>query len=129
VRNPDILAELGRARAEHNARLPVLVGFAMETNDVVAYARKKLLDKRLDLIVANEAAVAFGRDDTQATLLTRDEQEPLPPMTKRELASRILDRIRQLLASAPRFTRSRRAQRPRARPPARRRKGRSRSTE
>jgi phosphopantothenoylcysteine decarboxylase / phosphopantothenate---cysteine ligase len=90
IRNPDILAEVGAARA---GKRPVLVGFAMETHDVVASARRKLVAKKCDLVVANEAAVGFGRDDTQATLVAPEGDEPLPPMRKRELADRILDRI------------------------------------
>lgn len=129
VKNPDILAELGRKRALRKARAPVLVGFAMETDDVVAYGKKKLVDKQVDLIVANEAAVGFGRDDTQVTLISHDESVELEPMGKRQTADRILDRVLALLALAARVTRNRRALRPRARPPARRRKGRSRSRE
>jgi phosphopantothenoylcysteine decarboxylase/phosphopantothenate--cysteine ligase len=124
VKNPDILADLGRARAERRTRKPVLVGFAMETHDVVAYGRKKLVDKQVDLIVANEAAVGFGRDDNQGTLISHDEELALPPMSKVELAHRILDRVLALFGGRTRVTRSRRDRRPRARPPARRRKGR-----
>jgi phosphopantothenoylcysteine decarboxylase/phosphopantothenate--cysteine ligase len=130
VKNPDILAELGAER--RNGR-PVLIGFAMETHDLVAYARKKLVAKQCDLIVANEAAVGFGRDDTQATLVGPDGDVALPPMTKVELANLILDRAVALLArQAPtdgRTTSSRspRRRRPLAPPPPRRPKGRSRS--
>ncbi len=94
VRNPDILAELGRSR---KGRRPVLVGFAMETDEVVAYAKRKLVEKKVDLVVANEAAVGFGGDDTQAALVGRDGVQQLPPMSKLELADRILDRVRELL--------------------------------
>jgi phosphopantothenoylcysteine decarboxylase / phosphopantothenate---cysteine ligase len=94
IKNPDILAEVGAARA---GMRPVLVGFAMETHDVVASARRKLVAKKCDLVVANEASVGFGRDDTQATLVAAGGDEPLPPMRKRELADRILDRIVDLL--------------------------------
>ena len=66
VKNPDILAELGHARS--GRRHPVLVGFAMETQDVAAYGRKKLQAKRVDLIVANEASVAFGGDGATRTM-------------------------------------------------------------
>lgn len=98
VKNPDILADLGarRARSRRKKR-PVLVGFAMETHDVVAYARKKLVDKRVDFVVANEASVGFGRDDTQATLVGPRGNEAVPPTTKRALAERILDRVAKLL--------------------------------
>ncbi|MFI5308294.1 MAG: bifunctional phosphopantothenoylcysteine decarboxylase/phosphopantothenate--cysteine ligase CoaBC [Polyangiales bacterium] len=89
VKNPDILAGLG---ARRKGKRPVLVGFAMETDDLAAYARRKLEQKRCDLVVANEAAV-FDRDDTQAILVGPDGDEPLPPMTKIELAHRILDRV------------------------------------
>ena len=94
VKNPDILAELGAQRA---GKRPVLVGFAMETHDIAAYGRQKLLNKRVDLIVANEAAVAFGGDDNQATFVSHAGDEVLPPMSKRELAHRILERARALL--------------------------------
>jgi phosphopantothenoylcysteine decarboxylase / phosphopantothenate---cysteine ligase len=96
VKNPDILAELGAARAEHKAKRPVLIGFAMETHDLVRYARKKLVDKRCDLIVANEAEVA-GSDDTQVILVGHDGDLPLPPMSKAELADKIWDRAKTLL--------------------------------
>jgi phosphopantothenoylcysteine decarboxylase/phosphopantothenate--cysteine ligase len=94
VKNPDILAELGAQRV---GKRPVLVGFAMETHDVAAYARQKLVNKRADLIVANEAAIAFGGDDNQATLVSHVGDEVLPTMSKRELAHRILERTRALL--------------------------------
>jgi len=95
VKNPDILAGLGRARGE--ARRPVLVGFAVETGDddeVVANARKKLARKRVDLVVANAAGDAFGGDDNRAALVTADRVDRLPTMSKRELADRILDAVR-----------------------------------
>jgi phosphopantothenoylcysteine decarboxylase/phosphopantothenate--cysteine ligase len=69
----------------------------METNDVAAYGRQKLVAKRVDLIVANEAAVAFGGDDNQATFVSHAGDEVLPPMSKRELAHRILARAAALL--------------------------------
>jgi len=125
VKNPDILAELG---AQRSGRHPVLVGFAMETQDVASYGRKKLVAKRADLIVANEAAVAFGGDDNQATLVSHDGDEVLPAMSKRALADRILSRALALLAAADapeQVTESRPAPRPRAPAPARRPKGRS----
>jgi len=93
--NPDLLAEVGAARAGSR---PVLVGFAVETADdegILSYARGKLTQKRVDMIVANHAQDSFGRDDNRATLVTRDGAEPLGVMPKRQLADRILDRIAQ----------------------------------
>jgi phosphopantothenoylcysteine decarboxylase/phosphopantothenate--cysteine ligase len=121
IKNPDILAELGRRRS---GKRPVLVGFAMETHDVVAYGRKKLTDKRVDLIVANEASIAFGGDNTQATLITHQADDALPPMSKRELAFRILDRVRELLPTS-KLKENRRGRLLRGPRPARHRKGRS----
>jgi phosphopantothenoylcysteine decarboxylase/phosphopantothenate--cysteine ligase len=121
IKNPDILAELG---AKRRGARPVLVGFAMETNDVAAYGRKKLTDKRVDLIVANEASVAFGGEDTQASLITQAGDDQLAPMSKRELAGHILDRTLALMTTS---TENPPARRPRAPAPARPPKGRSRS--
>jgi phosphopantothenoylcysteine decarboxylase/phosphopantothenate--cysteine ligase len=127
VKNPDILAELGKRRV---GKHPVLIGFAMETDDVVAYGRKKLVEKKVDMVVANEAAVGFGRDDTQVTFVMPKSDETLPPLSKSETAHALWDRVKPLLERTrrtPRVTRSRRAPRPAAPRPARRSKGRSRS--
>jgi phosphopantothenoylcysteine decarboxylase/phosphopantothenate--cysteine ligase len=94
VPNPDLLAEIGASRGDRRA--PVLVGFAVETAsdaEVVAYARGKLDAKRVDFVVANHAADAFGKDDNRATLVDRDAAEPLGTLSKLALADRILDRV------------------------------------
>jgi phosphopantothenoylcysteine decarboxylase / phosphopantothenate---cysteine ligase len=125
VKNPDILAELGAARARTRSKHPVLIGFAMETQDIAAYGRSKLTNKRVDMIVANEAKVAFGGDQNQATLISHAGDEALAPMSKRELAGIILDRARAFLAGDA--TKSRPDRRPRAPTRVRPPKGRSRS--
>jgi phosphopantothenoylcysteine decarboxylase / phosphopantothenate---cysteine ligase len=92
VPNPDLLAEVGAARA---GETPVLVGFAVETDTddrVIAAARGKLATKRVDMVVANHAADSFGRDDNRATLVTREAAEPFGVLPKPVLADRILDR-------------------------------------
>ena len=91
VKNPDILAELGASRTGTS---PVLVGFAVETRELVAYAREKLARKRCDLVVANLASDGFEGDDNVATLVSTDGVEPLGRMSKRALAGRILDVVR-----------------------------------
>ena len=96
VPNPDLLAEVGAARAH---RLPVLVGFAVETDTdarVVEAARGKLQTKRVDMVVANHAGDSFGRDDNRATLVTKDAAEPFGVLPKTELADKILDRAAAL---------------------------------
>jgi phosphopantothenoylcysteine decarboxylase/phosphopantothenate--cysteine ligase len=100
VQNPDLLAEIGRARAGRDR--PVLVGFAVETASderMVSYALGKLRDKRVDLVVANHAADSLGRPDNRAILVTEAEAEALPPLSKADLAGRILDRVARLHAS------------------------------
>ena len=89
VRNPDILLELGTSRT---GRRPVLVGFALETENVIENARSKLLRKQVDLIVANQASDAFGKDTNVATLVGADDEIALGQLGKDALAHRILDR-------------------------------------
>ena len=92
VRTPDILKGLGEAKGGR-----MLVGFAAETENVVANARKKLEDKNLDLIVANDLTqpgAGFGGETNAAVLLRRDGGRiDVPLVSKRELAERILDEI------------------------------------
>jgi phosphopantothenoylcysteine decarboxylase/phosphopantothenate--cysteine ligase len=77
------------------------VGFALETDDVLANGAKKLKDKALDLIVVNdatEAGAGFGADTNRVTLIGRDgTPEPLPLLSKRDVADAILDRIERLV--------------------------------
>ena len=94
VRNPDILADVGAKRVQ----LPsVLVGFALETENLEQSARDKLERKAADLIVANEASAGLGGDTNRATLVDATAATSLPEMTKRALANQILDRVRTLL--------------------------------
>ncbi len=101
VPNPDLLAEIGAARAglPRDAPRPALVGFAVETaadEQVVAYARGKLTKKGVDLVVANHADDAFGKDDNRATLVDHAGAEALGVLSKLDLADRILDRVARL---------------------------------
>ena len=94
VKNPDILAELGSARKESNC---LLVGFAAETKDLMANAKKKLRGKNLDMIVANDVSredSGFETDTNIVKILYRDGQiEDSALMTKDEVADLVLDRI------------------------------------
>ena len=96
--NDDILASTRGARGDG----AVVVGFALETDDLVANARRKLEAKALDLIVLNDAkepGAGFAVDTNRVTILARgrDEPERQPLMTKHEVADAILDRIEGLL--------------------------------
>lgn len=95
VRNPDILGEVARVRAAAPGDAPrFVVGFAAETNNLLANARSKLERKNLDMLVANPVPQTFGSDVVKATLLLRDGKElDLPPATKEELAGVIFNQI------------------------------------
>ncbi|HIS40765.1 MAG TPA: bifunctional phosphopantothenoylcysteine decarboxylase/phosphopantothenate--cysteine ligase CoaBC [Candidatus Aphodovivens avistercoris] len=97
VSNPDILATLAQERRAGQT----VVGFAAETENAVENARVKLETKGADLIVANEVGEgrAFGTDDNQAVLVSRDGERALPLMPKRQLADAILDRALELRAA------------------------------
>jgi len=101
-RTPDILADLSARRGDRHT--PLLVGFAAETGDPVARATKKLNAKRVDLIVANDVSApgsGFDVDTNQVTLLSAAGAEPLPLMSKTEVAGVVLDRLEQLLIHQP----------------------------
>jgi phosphopantothenoylcysteine decarboxylase/phosphopantothenate--cysteine ligase len=96
---PDTLAELGRRRRPSQ----VLVGFAAETGDHLAGARRKLQTKRLDLVVLNHvegAHSAFAADDADASLVDADTVEELPRASKAAIAARLLDRVEALRAAS-----------------------------
>jgi phosphopantothenoylcysteine decarboxylase/phosphopantothenate--cysteine ligase len=98
TRTKDILAELGRWRGER--ALPILVGFAAETHDVVARALAKRAAKRVDIIVANDVSrsdAGFEVEDNAATFISDEGVDSLPLMSKSALAGRLLDRITTLL--------------------------------
>ena len=84
----------------------VKVGFAAETEDLLANAAKKLAEKRLDLVCANNVTAddaGFGVDTNRVTIIDRQGgQEELPLLSKYEVSQRILDRIVPLLALRPR---------------------------
>lgn len=95
VENPDVAATLGREKREGQ----VFVGFAAETNDVIAHAQDKLVRKNLDMIVANDVTrpgAGFDVDTNIVTLITGEGQEALPMMTKAEVADQILDHVMKL---------------------------------
>jgi phosphopantothenoylcysteine decarboxylase/phosphopantothenate--cysteine ligase len=97
VRTTDILAEVATQRAEMG-RPRVVVGFAAETQDLVANAQAKLKAKRLDLMVANDARQAMGADVNQVTFLdAAGGVEELPLLPKEEVAERVMDRLVELL--------------------------------
>ena len=93
VRNPDIVAAVAA-----DSKRPFTVGFAAETNDVLAYARDKMQRKGLDMIVANDVsdqAIGFNSDDNAATVLWRDGERALERAGKGTIARQIMALIAQ----------------------------------
>jgi phosphopantothenoylcysteine decarboxylase/phosphopantothenate--cysteine ligase len=95
TRNPDIIAAVGAKKKKG-----ILVGFAMETEDLLANARRKLIRKNMDMIVANnlrEAGAGFKTDTNIITMIDRNGKTiALDKMTKKDAAHRILDHIKTL---------------------------------
>lgn len=95
TRNPDIIAAIGAKK-----RKSVLVGFAMETQDLLANARQKLLKKNMDMIVANslrEKGAGFETDTNIITIIDRNGKTiALEKMTKIDAAHKILDHVKML---------------------------------
>jgi phosphopantothenoylcysteine decarboxylase / phosphopantothenate---cysteine ligase len=93
VNTPDILLS---TRAKRKAG-SVIVGFALETTDVMNGGREKLTAKGLDLVVVNdatEAGAGFGVETNRVTIISRNgDEEVLPLMSKRDVADAILDRV------------------------------------
>ncbi|MGX1758073.1 bifunctional phosphopantothenoylcysteine decarboxylase/phosphopantothenate--cysteine ligase CoaBC [Streptomyces lydicus] len=98
VRNPDILAELSAERARPGQ---LVVGFAAETDDVLANGRAKLARKGCDLLVVNEVGEhkAFGSAENEAVILAADGSEtPVPYGPKEDLADTVWDLVAPRLA-------------------------------
>jgi phosphopantothenoylcysteine decarboxylase / phosphopantothenate---cysteine ligase len=95
-RTKDILEELGKKKGNR-----ILVGFAAETEDLMANAKKKLLEKNLDFIVVNDVTkpgAGFGLDTNQVNILYPSGQvKDLPLMTKEEVSQFIFDDVVRLL--------------------------------
>jgi phosphopantothenoylcysteine decarboxylase / phosphopantothenate---cysteine ligase len=94
--NPDILKQVAALTGKQ-----IVVGFAAETHDIEAEARRKMREKHLDLIVANDVNrpdSGFQVDTNEVTLIPRvGEAVPLPLLSKEEVAAKILDQVAALL--------------------------------
>jgi phosphopantothenoylcysteine decarboxylase/phosphopantothenate--cysteine ligase len=95
-RNPDIISEVGRDKGNR-----ILVGFAVETDNLIRYATKKMMEKNMDLIVANDITLpgaGFAAQTNIVKILDREGGSvDLPLMDKMDVAARILDRVRELM--------------------------------
>ncbi|UOM36426.1 bifunctional phosphopantothenoylcysteine decarboxylase/phosphopantothenate--cysteine ligase CoaBC [Acuticoccus sp. I52.16.1] len=94
--NPDILATVSAS----SARPRLVVGFAAETQNVVAYARDKLARKGCDWIVANDvSADVFGGTENTVHLVSEDRVEDWPRLSKEEVGTRLVARIAETIGA------------------------------
>lgn len=94
--NPDILASISRSRA----RPRIVVGFAAETEKITEHAVQKLKRKGCDIIVANDVSQAtgvFGGDHNTVHLVTPNDIESWPEMSKQDVGRKLMDRLAQML--------------------------------
>ena len=102
-KTPDILGDLGKRRLASDEG-PLLVGFAAETEGVVARATAKREQKHADLVVANDVSredAGFEVNTNAVTIVGRNGAETLPVLSKARVAAEILDRVEKLLVSGP----------------------------
>lgn len=94
---PDILRELGKRKRPGQ----IMVGFAAETNNLLEYAKRKLEEKNLDFIVANdvsEEGAGFASDTNIVTIIdSNGEVKSLPLMSKDDVAAAIIDKVVEIL--------------------------------
>jgi phosphopantothenoylcysteine decarboxylase/phosphopantothenate--cysteine ligase len=97
----DILEAIRQERRK-SGHPRLVVGFAAESDNLIANAQKKLANKELDMIAANDISAAdagFDVDTNRVTLLHKDgEIEELPLMSKADVATEIIERIISLIA-------------------------------
>ncbi len=95
-KTPDILLEVGTRKDR-----PFTIGFAAETGDKIERAKKKLLEKNMDMIIFNDvtdAGSGFDVDTNSVAILDREGEIILPILSKDSVAESILDRLVQLKA-------------------------------
>lgn len=101
VRNPDIVAAIAALPNK-----PFTVGFAAETQDVLAYAKDKLSRKNLDMIVANDVArsdIGFNAQDNDVTLISKSAEVHLPRANKHLIAQQLMVEIAKAMGLNPAF--------------------------
>lgn len=89
-RNPDIVASVGKL-----TKKPFIVGFAAETENLIAQAKEKMQRKNMNMIIANQVGkdMGIGSEDNAVTVISADEQITLPAMHKNKLARKLIAMI------------------------------------
>ena len=89
--NQDILKSVSALKER-----PYVVGFAAETDDLIVNAEKKLRNKKLDLIVANDVSdkeIGFDSDENEVTLITHKETQHIQKQNKKKISKKIIEFI------------------------------------
>jgi phosphopantothenoylcysteine decarboxylase/phosphopantothenate--cysteine ligase len=97
VKNPDIIASVSAL-----PNRPFTVGFAAETENVLSYARSKLEQKSLDLVIANDVSqsgIGFNADENEVTLVSTAGDFKLPRDSKHSLAQTLIEQIAELMGA------------------------------
>ena len=97
IENPDILSSV----AKNELRPKLVIGFAAETENVVKFAKEKLISKKIDLIIANDVSQnkVFGDDNNKVFYIDKNNCEEWDKQTKKTVAFKLADRINSLLSS------------------------------
>jgi|TARA_Y100000310_G_scaffold309708_2_gene354110 phosphopantothenoylcysteine decarboxylase/phosphopantothenate--cysteine ligase len=91
IENPDIIATVAELDPG-----PYTVGFAAETDNLIEYAKAKLISKRLDMIIANDvsdSSIGFDSDENSTTVIWDSEQQEIPQMSKQNVARKVIELI------------------------------------
>jgi phosphopantothenoylcysteine decarboxylase/phosphopantothenate--cysteine ligase len=94
--NPDILADLGTLRQSAGKTIPMLIGFAAETENLLENARAKLAKKGVDAIVLNDVSrpgIGFNSDCNEVTIVTGNEALPIAKARKQDVAQAVLEAV------------------------------------
>ena len=91
--NPDILASVAAL-----PQPPFCVGFAAESENVLAYGRAKRLRKKIPMLVANQVSVAMGKATNQITIIDDEQETSFPETSKQQAAEAIVKRLAELIA-------------------------------
>ena len=99
IRNPDILAEVAKLPDP-----PITIGFAAETENLVANAKAKLITKKLDMIIANQVGIegcGFNSDNNSVTVITKEDCVELAVASKEQLARQLIWKIHNFIVKYP----------------------------
>ena len=96
IENPDIISSV----AQSNKRPKLVVGFAAETENIIAYAKEKLISKKIDLVIANDVSKdkVFGKNTNKVFLIDQNSCEEWAEQDKNAIAFKLADKINNILS-------------------------------